>query len=159
MKRRPFVHTYSKLDAMMASPTEPMPQAKRDYQLTIIYEGLRAIERDPAPKADHWRAVCDAINYTETLIRMGHASDGSGLLQDATRAMALAGRRHYQEKKPLRLDGPGVQAVRAVLEDYAYILANVPHRVAITCVRETETRIHELRTGKRREHDVEIVDL
>jgi hypothetical protein len=69
--------------------------------------------------------------------------------------MAMAGKRNMAGGA-IRLDGAGIQAVRAVLEDYAALLDMLPARTMIRCHRLTEKRIHELLDGKRKPHDVEI---
>ncbi len=147
---------YTILDEMMASPTEPLPLAWKTYQLTRMYEGLAAMEKAPSPTTDDWRVVSDAVNLMETLIEtMQVCEDSSGLLMDAITAMAHAGRRNTAGGA-IRLDGAGIQAVRAVLEDYAALLAVLPARAMIRCHRLTEKRLHELLDGKRKPHDVEI---
>jgi hypothetical protein len=57
----------------------------------------------------------------------------------------------------IRLDGPGILAVRSVLEDYAAALEQLPHRTMVACHRETERRIAEIHAGHRRPHDVEVM--
>lgn len=147
---------YTILDEMMASPTEPLPMEYRRYQLTRMYEGLAAMEKAPSPTTDDWRVVSDAVNLMETLIEtMQVCEDSSGLLMDAITAMAHAGRRNTAGGA-IRLNGAGIQAVRAVLEDYAALLDVLPARVMIRCHRLTEKRLHEMLGGKRKPHDVEI---
>jgi mRNA-degrading endonuclease YafQ of YafQ-DinJ toxin-antitoxin module len=158
-KKRPAQRPkhYSMLDELMASPTEPLPQEYRRHQLTRMYEGLAAMEKAPSPTTDDWRVVSDAVNLMETLIEtMKVCEDSSGLLQDATRGLALAGRRHKREGKPIRLDGPSIQAARAILEDYAALLDVLPARTMYRCHRLTERRRHEMLSGKRKPHDVEV---
>jgi hypothetical protein len=157
-KKRPAQRPkhYSIIDEMMASPTEPLPAEYRRHQLTRMYEGLAAMEKAPSPTTDDWRVVSDAVNLMETLIEdMKVCEDGSGLLMDAITAMAMAGRRNTAGGA-IRLDGAGIQAVRAILEDYAALLDVLPARVMIRCHRLTETRLHELMDGKRKPHDVEV---
>ena len=157
-KKRPAQREkrYTILDEMMASPTEPLPLAWKTYQLTRMYEGLAAMEKAPSPTTDDWRVVSDAVNLMETLIEtMQVCEDSSGLLMDAITAMAHAGRRNTAGGA-IRLEGVGIQAVRAVLEDYAALLDVLPARAMIRCHRLTEKRLHELLDGKRKPHDVEI---
>jgi hypothetical protein len=157
-KRRPAQREkrYTLLDEMAASPTETLPLAWKTYQLTRMYEGLAAMEKAPSPTTDDWRVVSDAVNLMETLIEtMQVCEDSSGLLMDAITAMAHAGRRNTAGGA-IRLDGAGIQAVRAVLEDYAALLDVLPARAMIRCHRLTEKRLHELLDGKRKPHDVEI---
>jgi hypothetical protein len=155
-KKQAYPRTYTLLDVMTASPTEPTPSPKRLHQLTRMYAGLRAIEQEHAPVTDDWRVCSDAVNLMETLVTQGHVADGSGLLMDAITALALAGRRHVAGGA-IRLDGPGILAVRSVLEDYAAALEQLPHRTMVACHRETERRIAEIHAGHCRPHDVEVM--
>ena len=151
--------TYTLLDLMMASPTEPTPRAKRTYQLTRMWSGLAAIETAPTPSTDDWRVCSDAVNLMETLVLdMKLCEDASGLLPDAVTALAMAGRRH-QAGGNIRLDAVGIQAVRAVLEDYSSMLETLSHRAMLRCHQLTEKRLRQILSGKRRPHDVEIMEL
>jgi hypothetical protein len=149
--------TYTLVHELMASPTQPMPQNLRTHQLNRMYSGLRSMETAPTPNTDDWRVVSDSVNLMETLVlNMKICEDASGLLLDAVTALALAGRRHMQGHN-IRLDAPGIQAVRAVLEDYAQLLDILPHRVMVRCHRLTERRIQGIQAGHRQQHDVEVV--
>lgn len=150
--------TYTVFDELLASPTEPMPAEYRTHQLTRMYEGLHSLEKADEPSTDDWRVVSDAVNMLETLVvEMKVCDDDSGLLMDAVRALAVAGQRHKREGKPIRLDGPGIQAVRAVLASYSELLEVLPARTMYRCHRLTEKRIHSILDGRTRPHDVEIV--
>lgn len=159
-RRRPtHVHTYTILDELMASPTAPLPDAKRLHQLTRMYSGLRALETATDPSPDDWRMCSDAVNLMETLVlEMRVCADTDGLLMDAVAALAKAGKRHMAGG-PIRMDGPGTQAMRAVLQEYAYLLDILPHRTIIHCHRLTERRIRAIFAGKVQPHDVEVIDL
>lgn len=157
-RRRP-APTYGLLDVLMADLAEPMPLAKRTHQLTRMWEGLAAIETAPAPTTEDWRVCSDAVNILETLVRtLAVAEDSQGLLDDAIAALAAAGKR-YTSGQALRLDARGITAVRAVLEDYAELLEQLPARIVIDAHRRTEQRIREILAGKRQAHDVEVMDL
>lgn len=150
---------YSMFDELMASPIEPLATEKRQYQLLRMYEGLRALEIAPEPSTEDWRVVSDAVNLMETLIlEMKVCEDTTGLLMDAITALAKAGQRHMAGG-PIRLDGAGIQAVRAVLSDYADVLEMLPARTMVRCHRLTEKRIHDILEGRKRPHDVEITRL
>jgi hypothetical protein len=102
--------------------------------------------------------VSDALNMLETLVvDMQVCEDKSGLLQDAMRALAEAGQRNKREGKPIRLDGQGIQAVRAMLANYSELLEILPARIMYRCHRLTEKRLIEILEGKKRSYDVEIV--
>jgi mRNA-degrading endonuclease YafQ of YafQ-DinJ toxin-antitoxin module len=157
-KKRPAQRPkhYTIMDELMASPTEPLPAEYRRHQLTRMYDGLAAMEQAPSPTTNDWRVVSDAVNLMETLIEtMQVCEDASGLLMDAITAMAMAGKRNLAGNA-IRLDGAGIQAVRAILEDYAALLDVLPARTMIRCHRLTEKRLHELLDGKRKPHDVEV---
>ena len=150
--------TYTMLDEMIASPTEPTPPATRRHQLTRMWEGLRAIETAPEPTTDDWRVCSDAVNLMETLVSMGLLEDSSGLLIDAITALALAGKRHFKGAA-IRLDAAGIHAVRAILEDYSEVLEQLPARTIVSCHRHTERRLREILAGKKQPHDVEVINL
>ena len=157
-KKRPAQRPkhYTLMDEMMASPIDLLPVEYRRHQLTRMYDGLAAMEKAPSPTTDDWRVVSDAVNLMETLIEtMKVCEDESGLLMDSITALAMAGKRH-RAGRAIRLDGAGIQAVRAILEDYAALIDVLPARVMIRCHRLTEKRLHELMAGKRKPHDVEI---
>jgi len=155
-KRQPRRKRYTLIDEMMASPTEPLPKAWRVGQLTKMYDALHQLEQAPEATPNDWRLVSDAVNLVETLVEMKVCEDDSGLLMDAITALAMAGRRSKNEKS-LRLDGIGIQAVRSILSDYAYLIDVLPARVMIRCHRLTEKRLHEILDCKKLPHDVEIM--
>ena len=158
-KRKPRPKHYTILDEMMASPTEALPAEYRTHQLTKMYEGLAAMEKGEHPTTDDWRVVSDAINLMETLVvEMKVCEDASSLLMDAITALVMAGKRNLAGGA-IRLDGAGIQAVRAVLEDYAALLDVLSARTMIRCHRLTEKRLHDLLDGKRKPHDVEVTSL
>ena len=150
--------TYTMLDEMIASPTEPTPPATRRHQLTRMWEGLHSIELEPTPTTDDWRVCSDAVNLMETLVSMGLVEDTSGLMIDAITALALAGKRHIQGGT-IRLDAAGIHAVRAILEDYSAVLEQLPARTMVSCHRKTERRLREILAGKKQPHDVEVINL
>jgi len=151
--------TYSLMDEMLASPVQPTPQASQVHQLTRMYGGLHSIETAARPSVDDWRVCSDAVNLMETLVASGVVQDTSGLLADAVFALSVAGRRHVKSNAPIRLDGEGIQAVRAVLEDYRALLAVLPHRTMVQCHRATERRLRDILAGRRQAHDVEVMAL
>jgi hypothetical protein len=162
------IRTYDQWTELAASPTEPMARDTIDHQLTRMWQGLAAIEQAPEPTTDDWRVCSDAVNLMETLTTCGpwldcsgrqvDVTDESGLLMDANTALAMAGKRH-RAGGHIRLDAPGILAVRSILEDYAAILKVLPARTMVRVHRLTEKRISEILAGRSRPHDVEIIDL
>lgn len=159
--RNPFApRTYTLVDEIMASATAPLPADFKRHQLTRMWGGLVALETAPEPTNDDWRVVSDAVNLMETFIRdMQICQDPGNLLNDAVTALAMAGKRKVDDGKTLRLDGPGIQATRAILEDYAALLDVLPHRTVVRCHRITERRMRKVLAGIKESHDVEVIDL
>jgi hypothetical protein len=157
-QRRKRQTTYTMLDELMASGTEPMPAAARYHQLTAMHLALQGLEMASEPTKNDWRLVADAVNLFETLVNMGEVEDSSKLLADAVKALGDAGARFFKHGK-IRLDGQGITAVRAVLEDYATVLEALPHRIMIRCHRLTEKRIFEIISGNKKQHDVTVCAL
>lgn len=154
-KQQQHRYTYSHLDVLMASATEPIEEEKRTYQLLRIYQGLRALEQDQDPEFEDWILCSDAVNLTEALVEMGVCEDASGLLDEAAQALGRAGQRHL-DGKPIRLDGPGLAAVRSVVANYAELLAVVSKRTILAAHRRAELRLQQIRAGKTRPHDINI---
>lgn len=166
---------YSHWDALMADPDALLPMSARDYQLGEMHRALQAITTDPVPSTNDWRLLSDCVNMLETLVTCGPwldrkknpdgtrdkitVADSSGLLADATNALAEAGRRHIKEGKPIRLTGEGLQALRFALEDYEACLNGLSERTMISAHRLTEKRLHDILAGKRQPHDIEILEL
>lgn len=159
MKRRLRRYTYTLLDVIRASATEPMPEASRTHHLTRMWQGLASLERDTQPTSEAWQLCSDAVNFMETLTDMGVCQDASDLLRDAVAGLEMAGARHVDHGQPIRLDGAGIQAVRAVLEDYAAVLEQIPHRTAVEAHRRTERRVRDILEGRGQPHDVKVMAL
>ena len=83
--------TYSVMDVLMASPTEPLPEFKRRHQLTIMLDALRNLEQAPEPTNQDWDRVNNAVLMMEALLNMGYVEDPDGLLEDAIEALGKAG--------------------------------------------------------------------
>lgn len=159
MKKRKapqYVRHYTLMHEITASPTQPLPAEWRTHQLTSMWGGLHELETHPAPGTNAWRVCSDAVNLMETLIEQGEVQDTQGLLMDAITALAEAGKRH-RAGGVLRLSGPGMQAVRAVLEDYRDVIEALSARTMIRAHRLTEKRLHDILEGRRLPHDVEVI--
>lgn len=158
MKRKQpvYIYTYNALDVLLANSTEPLPEAKRRHQMLRMLGGLASIEKGERPSRDDWGVLSDCTNLMETFVLAGIAADDDGLVMDGITALAMAGRRAVAGGQ-IRLDGPGIVAMRSLLEDYAGLLEVLPARTVIDCHRKTERRIRAILDGKRAPHDVEVV--
>ena len=151
--------TYTLMDEIMSSPNVPISEDRRTYQLTLLYQALAALKLDPQPTKYDWQVCSDCVNLMETLIlEMKVCQDQDNLLNDATMALVRAGKRK-KDGNNIRLDAEGIKALQALFEDYAELVAILPERVMVKCFRLTEKRIQDLRKGKKKAHDVEIMEL
>ena len=149
---------YNLIDSLMASPIDPMPAKNSLYQIEQMWRGLASIRSGTSPTIDDWRVCADAANLMESLVMLGHAIDADGLVKDAVTALALAGKRS-RTGHAIRLDGLGITAVQAVLQDYASALQQLPARTIIQAHRATEHRIRAIQYGQAQAHDVEVIAL
>ena len=144
--------TYSFWDVLMADPYKPIPEEKRQRQLTRMYIALDQIEKGDKPTVDDLALVSDAVELTD---RFYH--DGMTTLElddrlavkivEARRALLDAYARH-QSSAAIRLTGTGMQAVREVLSYYYQVLHTVPERTVIQLHRATElANIKSLKEG------------
>lgn len=114
------------------------------------------METSENPSYDDWDVVSNALNMMETLVEMGWARDEDNLIEDAVHELALAGQRHVDTGAPIRLSGQGIQTIRALLEDYASALEELPHRTMISCHRLTEKRVQDILAKRVQTHDVVV---
>lgn len=150
---------FSLLDEMAADPIRPLSIERRQAQVEAMRRALDSLAQGANPTAGDWRICSDAVNITETLVKdMAIAQDAEGLLQDAVAGLAASGQRQLHGK-PLRLDGPGLQAVRAVIEDYEELIAALPARTVIRAHRLTERRVRDILEGRGQHHDIEVIDI
>lgn len=131
-------------DLATASPDKPMPPERYTTHMTRMQLALDAIARDADPNPDDWRSVADAINLVDTLVQQGHAQDADGLLKDALDAMQAAWQRSERTGQPMRLDGPGLTACRAILIDWRACLEQLPERTIIAAHIATERRLRAI---------------
>jgi hypothetical protein len=135
--------TYTMMHVLMASPTKPLPEHKRQFQLTRMFDAMRNLETADSPTSQDWERVNDAVMLMEALRDMNIVEDSQGLLEDAMEALGKAGDRSLNGKT-MRLDGKGIQALRGLLEDYAEVLEVLPERTMLAAHRKAETRILKL---------------
>jgi hypothetical protein len=144
--------TYTILDALLASPTEPMKPERSRHQITKIYEALRAIEIDPEPTKSDWQILCYACNMVEALIEIGACDDADGLYADAIKSLADVHKR-VESGLPMRLDDVGVHNVRQLVAAYDELLAIVPERTMIAAHRQLEKRVFAILRGRGKPKD------
>ena len=138
---------YTLWDELRADPVEPLPMKDRINTVGKIGDSLKALKLDPSPSVEDWRRLSDMVNMVHTLVDMGEMVDAQALLNDACEAMVKAADRHKADLT-LRFDGPGVQSMSALFEDFSLAVSVLPARTMIRCHRLTVKRLQAIRKGQ-----------
>lgn len=141
-------YTYSKVQELMASPTEPLSESLRTNHLLRVYRGLNKLEEAEQPSHEDWLACSDAVSMIEALIEMGEASDDTGLVGTAAEALARVGW-HGIDNGGYRLEGDSRTAVREIVACYADLLTQLPARTVIKAHRHCERRQRERHANRK----------
>lgn len=121
-------HTYTHIDVLLASPTEPLPEKKRKYQMDLMRKSLENCKKESTVM--DIAALATAVDLMDTLREMGYLEDADKALEDAMVAL-------MQDK----FNEAEVRMFEGILEDYQMVMDNLPARVMITAHRLTEKRI------------------
>jgi len=141
-KNKPRQLSYSLMDELMASVTQPLAEQKQRTYMSRVRRAYAALA-GAAPSYDAADLCIDVVGMVESLVELGIAADGSGLIQDAQNAVGFTVSQ-YPEGPALPLTPEGARAVDAVLEDYAEMMAVLPARTMIHCHRSAEKRRRSL---------------
>jgi hypothetical protein len=125
MKNKP---TYTHIDVLMASPTEPLPIKKRQYQMDLMRKALENCKTKPS--VNDIAALSTAVDLMNTLCDMGFIEDNEKALEDAMVALMQDNFNDIE-----------VRMFEGILEDYQMVMDNLPARTMITAHRATEKRI------------------
>jgi len=125
LKNKP---TYTHMDVLMASPTEPLPPKKRQYQMDLMRKSLdncktKSTLMDIA-------VLATAVDLMATLCDMGHLQDAEKALEDAMCALMQDNFNDIE-----------VRMFEGILEDYQMVMDSLPARTMIAAHRETEKRL------------------
>jgi kynureninase len=120
--------TYSHWDVLLASPTEPLPLKKRQYQMGLMLKALENCKTNPS--VQDIAALSTAVDLMNTLCDMGHLEDKEKALEDAMIALMHE-----------NLNDIEVRMFEGILEDYQMVMDNLPARTMIAAHRETEKRL------------------
>jgi len=122
--------TYSHWDVLLASPTEPLPLKKRQYQMGLMLKALENCKTKPS--VHDIAALSTAVDLMETLRDMGHLEDNEKALEDAMIAL--------MHENPNDIE---IRMLEGILEDYQMVMDNLPARTMIAAHRETEKRLEK----------------
>ena len=140
---------YSLWDELCADPVQPLSIKDRINTVGKMADSMAALKLDPCPPVEDWRRLSDMVNMVHTLVDMGEMVDSQALLADVFEAMVKASDR-YKADQPLRFDGPGVQAMDALFQDFSTAVSVLPARTMIRCHRLTVKRLQAVRKGASR---------
>lgn len=140
---------YSLWDELRADPVQPLAIQDRINTVGKMADSMAALKLDPYPPVEDWRRLSDMVNMVHTLVDMGEMVDSQALLADVFEAMVKASDR-YKADQPLRFDGPGVQAMDALFQDFSTAVSVLPARTMIRCHRLTVKRLQAVRKGQQK---------
>lgn len=120
--------TYTLMDALLASTTEPLPIKKRDWQLGRMREAMERCKVKSEPK--DIKALSTAIDLMVTLQDMGYLEDTDKALEDGMVALMQP-----------NLNDLEVRMFEGILEDYQMVMETLPARTMISAHRATEKRL------------------
>ena len=151
MKKKPLKLHYSLLDELMADNVKPLPEEYRTHQLGRMRNGFNNLSTATNPSIDDWIVCADAINLMETLVEDMHiCEDSSGLLSDAIAAMKSVGKTVQAQK----LTETNMQAIEAVISDYADVVEVLSARTMVRCHRLTEQKLHKILDKKPKQNAI-----
>mgnify|MGYP006963607616 CR=1 FL=1 len=90
------------------------PRATLDKLRFLEYSALDAITKGHGTVQD-WRTLVDVLNLSEVMAKGGLGPEVLPVCSQAQEALHKAAMR-YQETKRMGLDGPGIQAIRDLIE-------------------------------------------
>lgn len=140
---------YTLWDELRADPVQPLSIKDRINTVGKMADSMDALKLEPCPPVEDWRRLSDMVNMVTTLVDMGEMLDSHALLADACEAMVKASDR-YKAGQALRFDGPGVQAMDSLFQDYTMAVSVLPARIMIRCHRLTVKRLQAIRKGQQR---------
>ena len=127
--------TYTHWDVLLASPTEPLPLKKRQYQMDLMRKALENCKTKPS--VQDIAALATAVDLMDTLREMGHLEDSQKALEDAMIALMQDNFNDIE-----------VRLFEGILEDYQMVMDNLPARIMIAAHRETEKRLSKQKVAE-----------
>ena len=120
--------TYTHWDVLMASPTDPLPEKKRNIQIDLMRTSLEHCKTES--RLQDIAALATAVDLMVTLCDMGYLEDTDKSLEDAMVALMQD---NFNDIETKLFEG--------ILEDYEMVMKNIPARIMIMAHRATEKRL------------------
>ena len=124
----------------------PASREQRDAVMLRFTTALQEIASGRHPGEAEWRDLSDAINTVETLaLSLGklEPTEVMPTVNAAIAAMVGAAKR-FQAGQGMRVDGPGLEALRDVLAIYEQALVGLTEREMAMAQAETQRRVNAL---------------
>lgn len=95
--------------------------------------------------AESWKDIADVVNVTETMAaKCGMLTKKALVYTAAANTAMTAAQQRYKAGKSLRLDGPGIEAVRAVISIYEQSLKLLKERQVEDAFVTTQREVQRL---------------
>ena len=114
---------YTKAQVKASSPKKPAPLDSFVHNHYFAFDALTAILTGDRPTLAQWAELANIANILMALCMQGVILDSDGLISDSAEALRKA-----RQRSPIRLDGPGRNAVINMLDQYVDLCKNIPAR-------------------------------
>lgn len=140
MKRHPITVHRNPLARLM-----PLPKPVRDRFILRAYTALESLTAGKEADVEAWRDLADVINVTETLaVHLRRLDLHATIYTQAANDSMKAAQARYKAGQALRLDGAGINAVRAILAIYEQCLTLMPERQVEAAFQATADEVRRL---------------
>lgn len=145
--------------AVITNPLSLMRPAsvhRRNAVLVRFLSALDAMASGQHPGEAEWRDLSDAINTVETLaLHMGKLDQSEAMpLVNASIAAMVGAANRFKAGKGMRLDAPGLQALRDVIDVYRQCMEGLTEREMEQAQAETQRRVNILLRAKQQSREV-----
>lgn len=130
---------------------QPAPKEQRDRVMGQFLSSLDTMARGSHPGEEEWRSLSDAINTVETLALHLHKLQPVEVMPTVNAAIAamVGAAKRFQAGQGMRVDGPGLEALRDVLAIYEQCLQGLTEREMSQAQAETQRRVNALLRSKK----------
>jgi hypothetical protein len=140
MKRHPVTVHRNPLARLL-----PLPKQVRDRFILRAYTALESLTSGKESDVEAWRDLADVINVTETLaVHLRKLDLQATVYTQAANDSMKAAQARYKAGNALRLDGQGIEAVRACLLIYSQCLELLTERQVEEAFRRTADEVRKM---------------
>ncbi|HEV6964618.1 hypothetical protein [Roseateles sp.] len=134
----------------------PADPERRGKVLLQFYTALEAMARGEHPGEEEWRSLSDCVNTVETLALTLGKLDPAEVMPTVNAAIAgmVGAANRFKAGQGMRLDGPGLEALRDVVDIYRQALDGLTEREMAMAQAETQRRVNALMRARKPNHQV-----